>query len=102
MPDFELPRFDLGKTVATPGALSTLTEAYGPATGTLMLRRLLKRHQCGDWGDLKDPEDERANEQALRDGDRLLSAYNLSKGERIWIITEWDRSYTTVLLPDEY
>jgi hypothetical protein len=60
----------------------------------------LRRHACGDWGDLC-PEDTLANEEALRDGDRLLSAYG--QGElRFWIITEADRSVTTVLLPEDY
>lgn len=95
------PRFDLGRTMATPGALEALTELYGLGPGTLKLRELMGRHHCGDWGDL-DTHDTRANEQALRDGERLLSAYNLPGGTRIWIITEWDRSSTTVLLPDEY
>ena len=98
---FTLPRFELGRTVATPGALDAITELHGIGPGALKLRELLGRHHCGDWGDL-DAHDTRANEQALRDGARLLSAYKLTDGTRIWIITEADRSSTTVLLPDEY
>jgi len=91
----EGPRFPLGQTMATPGALAALEQAEeSPAT-------YLSRHVSGDWGELG-PEDKRANENALRDGDRLLSAYVLSTQERLWIITEADRSYTTLLLPEEY
>ncbi len=64
--------------------------------------RLLGRHESGDWGDLSD-EDVAENEFSLKEGFRLLSAYKLpDTGERIWIITEADRSITTLLLPEEY
>jgi hypothetical protein len=59
------------------------------------------RHARGDWGDLSS-EDKLANKRALEEGTRLLSAYHLKTGQKIWIITEWDRSATTVLLPEEY
>ncbi|MDE3075945.1 MAG: plasmid related protein [Chloroflexota bacterium] len=62
---------------------------------------LLFRHVSGDWGEL-DEEDKAENELSLREGFRLLSAYTLRNGEKIWIITEADRSVTTLLLPDEY
>jgi len=67
----------------------------------------LKRHQSGDWGDLCD-EDKKANEEAIsHEGEpekqqRVFSAYKTSAGEKIWVITEWDRSVTTLLLPEEY
>ena len=61
----------------------------------------LARHARGDWGEL-DPADWNANETALIDGTRLLSAYELSSGVKIWIITESDRSSTCILLPEEY
>lgn len=61
----------------------------------------LKRHVDGDWGDVC-AEDRAANEGALQEGDRLISAYTKEGLPKIWIITEWDRSATTVLLPDEY
>jgi len=61
----------------------------------------LDRHVCGDWGELP-PEDAAANEQALLVGARLFSAYTLRDGTRLWIITEHDRSATTLLLPQEY
>ena len=59
------------------------------------------RHKHGDWGDLC-AEDRRENERALRVGSRLLSAYATRAGERLWVITGWDRSATTLLLPSEY
>ena len=88
-------RFALGRLLATLGALSALWEA-----GVSPLA-LLKRHAHGDWGDLHE-DDQRANELALRQGTRLLSAYALATGERVWIITEADRSATTLLTPEEY
>jgi len=95
----ELPRerprakFALGKVVATPGALAALTQDD--------LQQGLGRHQAGDWGDLDD-DDRASNDRALIDGTRLLSAYKSACDTKFWIITEWDRSVTTVLLPDEY
>ena len=89
------PLFALGQVVATPGALMALEDA-GQNPGVF-----LYRHVTGDWGDL-DEHDRKENELALRQGLRLLSAYQTSKGVRIWIITEWDRSVTTLLLPEEY
>jgi hypothetical protein len=62
---------------------------------------LLARHASGDWGDLG-ADDKRLNDRAVRDCGRLLSAYKLDGGVKVWIITEADRSATTVLLPDEY
>jgi hypothetical protein len=61
----------------------------------------LLRHMHGDRGDL-DPEDQRRNDQAVRNGTRLLSAYHPTEGTHIWMITEADRSATTILLPEEY
>ena len=88
-------KFKLGQVVATPGALSAIAESgQTPAF-------FLDRHIRGEWGDV-DAEDQKANDDALVDGDRLLSAYKTLKGPRIWIITEADRSSTTILLPDEY
>jgi hypothetical protein len=60
----------------------------------------LQRHRRGDWGSVCD-EDKQTNDQALKAGERLLSAYTIT-GKKIWIITEWDRSVTTVLFPEEY
>lgn len=61
----------------------------------------VSRHLAGDWGDLSD-DDRVANEQALQSGDRLFSAYTMEGMPKIWVITECDRSATTVLFPDEY
>ena len=86
-------QFPIGHLVATPNALSQITPS-DIATG-------LRRHVQGDWGDL-DSEDKAANEAALTAGSRLLSAYHAASGTRFWIITEADRSATTVLLPEDY
>jgi hypothetical protein len=83
----------LGRVIATPGALQLLSEA-GESTFNY-----LARHAAGDWGDLC-AFDRRQNERALRDGARVLSSYNISAG-RVWIVTEADRSVTTILLPEE-
>lgn len=93
-------KFELGEQVATPGALRAVHQA-----GESLID-YLKRHVTRDWGDLCD-EDRRANELALADGGRLLSAYKLQTGVVIWIVTEavgddGRRSATTALLPDEY
>ena len=61
-----------------------------------------RRHHCGDWGEELCAEDKQANEDALKDGIRLLSCYRTAKGARLYIITEWNRSLTTTLLPEEY
>jgi hypothetical protein len=87
--------FPLGHTVATPGALAALTRS-----GTTS-DELLDRHISGDWGDV-DVEDAAENVLSVQEGYRILSAYTLSTGERLWIITEHDRSSTTLLLPSEY
>jgi hypothetical protein len=89
------PLFPLGQVVATPGALAAL-EAAGQAP-----YEFLVRHVTGDWSGLPE-EDIRENERALKHGLRLFSAYNLADGTRIWVITEWDRSVTTLLTPSEY
>jgi hypothetical protein len=87
--------FSLGQIVATPGALAALEQAGHGA------HEFLTRHVVGDWGEL-DADDRRENEVSLRAGFRLLSAYPLPTGEKLWIITEADRSATTLLLPSEY
>ena len=89
------PVFPLGQLAATPGALKALEEAGQ------CLEAFLIRHACGDWGDLCEA-DRRENARALRDGGRLMSSYTLKTGEKLWIITEADRSVTTLLLPLEY
>ena len=93
--DEPLELFPLGQVVATPGAL----EAFQNANEAPF--PYINRHAVGDWGDLY-PEDKRSNDEALEMGYRILSAYTLSSGMKIWIITEADRSVTTLLLPEEY
>ena len=90
-----ITRFALGQTFITPGAEEALQIAGQTAT------EFLRRHMSGDWGELSD-EDVRENEFSLKEGLRLLSAYQTGKGQKLWIITEADRSATTLLLPDEY
>jgi hypothetical protein len=99
MSDF--PLFSLGPLVATPGALEAL--ARNGSTGL----EYLQKHGRGEWGDL-DADDRAANDAALQTGARIMSAYTLLDGTRIWIITDAEiddnhnRQATTILLPDEY
>lgn len=85
--------FPLGRIVTTPGVAEKIL-IYDQIGA-------LHRFRNRDWGEM-DVEDIRSNDQALRDGERLLGSYTGSNGEKFWIITEWDRSVTTLLLPDEY
>ena len=93
------PRFPLGQIVSTPGALQRLAQEQIPAVA------LLRRHVSGDWGECSE-EDTQTNNAALRCGARLFSVYFLDGShqpdKRIWVITEADRSTTTLLLPEEY
>ncbi|MNY01789.1 hypothetical protein D3C86_1343330 [compost metagenome] len=84
----------LGQVVTTPGALNLLQRA------NLNPFQMLLRHRSGDWGDVQ-PEDALANEAAAVHGNRVISSYEVAR-ERLWIITEADRSATTLLLPEEY
>ena len=88
-------RFPLGRLVATPGVLATLEHAGQSAS------EFIERHLRGDWGEV-DGDDWASNDQALEDGTRLVSAYLTKDNVKIRIITEWDRSYTTVMLAEEY
>ena len=88
------PLFRLGRLVGTPGALQRMRELRIDPLA------LVHRHHHGDWGDI-DPRDRDANEAAVADGRRLLSAYAV-QGETFWVVTEADRSATTILLPQEY
>lgn len=85
--------FSLGRVVATPGLIEAVPQHEYTAA--------LRRHVACDWGEVCD-EDKRANDRALEEGTRLLSAYRSSEGVKFWIITEADRSATTLLLPEEY
>jgi hypothetical protein len=88
-------RFPLGRLLATPGALQALEKAGQQP------QEFLDRHSKGDWGEL-DSHDIRENEFSLGRGLRLLSSYTTAAGDKLWIITEADRSTTTLLLPEEY
>ena len=88
-------RFELGMVVATPGALEILGNLEVSPT------ELVERHASGDWGDVPS-EDARENEYSLKHGFRVLSSYPLPSEERIWVITEADRSSTCLILPGEY
>lgn len=87
--------FPLGQIVTTHGAIAACEEAHADP------RLYLRRHVTGDWGDLEDG-DKAANDAAVLSGARILSAYTLPSDERLWIITEADRAYTTLLTPLEY
>ena len=89
------PLFELGQVVGTPGALQALTEADKSPF------EFLARHVTGDWGSLPE-EDVQENKLAVERGHRVFSSYRLDTGVKVWVITEWDRSVTTVLLPQEY
>ena len=89
------PRFPLGFLTATPGALAALAPHPGE------LARIVTRHSQCDWGDLC-PEDADSNNDALVHGERVLSVYETPAGEKVWVISEADRSCTTVLLPSDY
>ena len=83
----------LGMIVATPNAWANVSSEE--------IQRALQRHVIGDWGEL-DAEDKKTNDLALEFGERLLSAYKSASGTKFWIITESDRSVTTILLPEDY
>lgn len=90
-----IPLFPAGQIVATPGALALLTQANKTPW------EFLSRHLRGDWGDLC-PEDKAENELSLKHGYRLMSSYRINASEILWVITEADRSATTMLLPSDY
>lgn len=94
------PKFQLGRLLITPGAQEALE-----ATGESPLAFIFGRHAKSDWGDV-DAEDSALNDEALKDGSRLLSAYHLKDGTKIWVITSAEsdngREATTILLPEEY
>ena len=98
MIDFNRDRMlplNLGQVVATPGAIDAMRIA-----GVLPME-LLVLHASGDWGQV-DAEDWHANDMAVANGERIMSVYTLRTGTTIWVITEGDRTVTTMLLPSEY
>lgn len=88
------PLFKLGMIVATPGVLEHFDRHE------INAQVYIERHQCGDWGNVP-PEDAQENDLSVQNGFRVLSSYDIA-GERVWIITEADRSSTTLLFPSEY
>lgn len=84
----------LGRLFATPAVLAAVPHPE--------LLLCLARHQTGDWGEALPEGDRRLNDEAVLNGNRILSAYESTKGVRFWLITEADRSLTTALLPEEY
>ena len=88
-------RFYLGRVFSTPGAVEALAESNQHPL------EFLQRHVSGDWGEVCE-EDKRENELSIREGLRILSAYSTTRGTKLWVITEADRSSTTILLPSEY
>ena len=89
------PAFELGQIVATPAALAVLKKAGQQPD------EFLTRHARCEWGDV-DEDDRRENDYSLEHGFRILSAYRTNAGDRLWIITEGDRTVITLLLPEEY
>lgn len=90
-----MPKFPLGQIVATPAALALLEEHQVSPLD------LLARHVSGDWGELP-AEDAALNNVSLKTDGRLLSSYPIAPNTKVWVITEWDRSVTTVLRPEDY
>ncbi len=88
--------FPLGRVVATPGALDLLENL------SLEPSELIRRHHAGDWSEMQ-PLDQEANTNAVKDGGRIFSSYRVGgQKSKVWVITEADRSVTTILLPMEY
>jgi hypothetical protein len=87
--------FSLGALVATPAAIEAISEGGQTAA------EFLDRHAQGDWGDVCE-DDKTANDEAIREGSRILSAYRTANGVKLWVITEADRSSTCCLLPSDY
>lgn len=88
-------KFCLGLIVATQGVSELVQE------GAINPLSFIRRHCAGDWGDLCE-EDRALNDMGLLDGGRLFSSYQVNPVLKLWVITEWDRSSTTLLLPSEY
>jgi hypothetical protein len=90
--------FDLGNIVATRGVAERMQSNSDFAA---FVAQSLARHSLGDWGDVC-KEDWKTNDDAVTHGNRLLSSYGKNTDDHLWFITEWDRSVTTALFPDEY
>ena len=94
-----MSKFEIGRQVVTRGVYDKGLE---DPEFLKFVNASFVRFTSGDWGDLSE-DDKALNEQALKYGDRLMGSYeNKERGWKIWIITEWDRSVTTILFPSEY
>jgi len=93
--------FPMGRVVMTRNFKDKAEEAVGPAETADRIAQMIRRHGTGDWGELS-AEDVTANAEALKDGDRLMSSYTDVFDFKVWVITEADRSVTTILLPSDY
>lgn len=91
-------KFALGSMVMTRSVAAMIERGELGYDEVLLM---LSRHVRGDWGSVC-ASDAKENDNALRNGERLLSSYTSRGGEKLWVITEWDRSATTVLLPSDY
>lgn len=94
-------KFPMGRVVMTRNFKDQAEEAVGPAETADRIAQMIRRHGSGDWGELS-AEDVASNAAALKDGDRLLSSYTDVFDFKVWVITEADRSSTTILLPEDY
>ena len=100
------PKFDLGQVASTWNAEQQISDHIGMPL-VMVLGEILGRHVSGDWGEVC-AEDKKINDDAVKYGNRILSAYDIRKPDdendklRVWVITEWDRSVTTILLPEDY
>ena len=88
----------IGQLVVTRGVAEEMSQS---SDFERFVRKVFSRHATGDWGDMCE-EDKAYNDEALVNGGRLFSSYNYNEDTKIWIITEWDRSATTILFPEEY
>lgn len=93
-------KFQLGQILSTPAAISVMDRLDPQDDHSRVAARLLARHHSGDWGDV-DQEDWASNDRALEEGSRLFSAYG-EGDDKLYVITEADRSVTTILTPGDY
>ena len=95
------PKFEMGRLVITAALQHDLEESDTEKDWHDEINLFVSRHLFGDWGDV-DTHDGSVNDRAVVNGDRVVSAYTTTNGIKIWVITEWDRSVTTLLRPEDY